>query len=216
MPRSVQSASAILPILSLQSVYGSLKPLTLTVIPASKRQCLLPVVGWCLGIGPHGIRGPLAKTGAYPTSQTPSNCHNSALLAPGRRDPVENFLEHRVTGQSAPGSFDEQVTHATGALTASMATSHRGARRILAGRQPRITAQRPLIGKAGHITQLSRQGPGDHRADARDAPRHFFEFRLRGGLFLQQAAYLERIRISFLRIPPSARLYRGRRWGEGV
>ena len=29
-------------------------------------------------------------------------------------------------------------------------------------------------------------------------------------------AYLERLRISFLRIPPSARPYRGRRWGEGV
>ena len=27
---------------------------------------------------------------------------------------------------------------------------------------------------------------------------------------------LERLRISFLRIPPSARPYRGRRWGEGV
>jgi hypothetical protein len=26
--------------------------------------------------------------------------------------------------------------------------------------------------------------------------------------------YLERIRISFLKLPPSGRLYRGRRWGE--
>jgi len=68
----------------------------------------------------------LAKTGAYPTGQTPSNRHHSALLAPGRRDPVEHFLEHYVTGQSAPGGFDEQVTHATGALAAHRATPHRG------------------------------------------------------------------------------------------
>src|SRR5262249_14815129 len=33
---------------------------------------------------------------------------------------------------------------------------------------------------------------------------------------LRQLGYLERIRISFLRIPPSARLYRGRRGGERV
>jgi hypothetical protein len=29
-----------------------------------------------------------------------------------------------------------------------------------------------------------------------------------------RSVYLECIRISFLKIPPSARLYRGRRWGE--
>src|SRR2546423_15645225 len=137
MPRSVQSASAILPILSLQSVYGSLKPLTLTVTPASTRQYLLPVVGWCLGICPHGIRGPLAKTGAHPTGQTSSNRHNSALLAQGRRDPVENFLEHRVTGQSAPGGFGKQVTHAAGAWAANVATPPRGSRRRPAGRRAR-------------------------------------------------------------------------------
>src|SRR6516165_4893446 len=62
MPRSVQSAAAILPILALPSAYGGLQPLTLTpcgVTLACKRQSLLPVVYGCLGRGPHGIRGPL-------------------------------------------------------------------------------------------------------------------------------------------------------------
>src|SRR4029453_4831075 len=43
--------------------------------------------GWCLGIRPHGIRGPLAKTGANPPGKPSSNRYNGALLAPGRRDP---------------------------------------------------------------------------------------------------------------------------------
>src|SRR4029450_4070906 len=115
MPRSVQSAAAILPILSLHSAYGGLKPLTWTqrgMTPASQGQGVLPVVCWCLGICPHGIRGPLAKTGANPTGQPSRNRHNGALLAPGSRYPVEHFLEHLVTGKRAPGGFDEQVTHA--------------------------------------------------------------------------------------------------------
>src|SRR5262245_66194903 len=119
MPRSVQSASAILPLLSRPSAYGGLTPLPLTqrgVTPASQRQGLLPVVCWCLGICPHGIRGPVAKTGANPTGQPSRNRHNGALLAPGSRYPVENFLEHLVPGKRAPGGFDEQVTHAPGAL----------------------------------------------------------------------------------------------------
>src|SRR5713101_9117733 len=156
MPRFVKSASAILPILSLQSVYVSLKPLTVTVTPASKRQCLLPVVGWCLRIRPHSIRGPLTKTGANPPGQTSSNRDNGALLAPGRRYPVEYLLEHRVTGQRAPGDFDEQVTDTAGALAANMAAPHGGPRRILARRQPRVAEQRPLIGKACHVAQFGR------------------------------------------------------------
>src|SRR6266849_9315137 len=192
MPRSVQSASTIVPILVLPGAYGGLEPLPLRqrgVLLASKRQYVMPVVYVGLGICPHGIRGPLAKTGTNPTGETSSDRHNGALLAPSRGDPVENLFKHLVTGQRAPSGFDEQVPDTAGALPANMATPHRGSRRILAGRQPRVAEQRPLIGKAGHVAQLSRQGPGDHRADARDAPIHFFEFRLRGGLFLQQAAY---------------------------
>src|SRR4030081_1749746 len=104
MPRSVQSASTILPILALPGADGGLEPLPLRqrgVPLASKRQHVLPVVYVGLGICPHGIRGPLANTGTNPTGEPSSNRHDGALLATGRRYAVKNFLEHRVTGQSA-------------------------------------------------------------------------------------------------------------------
>ena len=182
--------------LALPGAYGGLEPLPLRPrgVPwASKRQLVLPVMDVGLGICPHGIRGPLAKTGTHPTGEPASNRHDGALLTPGRRYPVKNFLEHLVTGKSAPGGFDEQVTHATGALATAMATPHSRPRRILARGQPRVAEERPLIGQAGHIAALSRQGPGDHRADARDAPIHVCEFRLRGGWCPQQAAYLDEL-----------------------
>src|SRR4029450_10557724 len=112
---------------------------------------LLPGVGWCLGLRPHSIRGPLAKTGANPTGKPSSNRHHGALLAPGRRAPVEHLFEHPVTRPRAPGGFDEHVPATTGALAANMAAPHRGPRRILARCQPRIAEQRPLIGKAWHV-----------------------------------------------------------------
>src|SRR5262245_52134069 len=129
---------------------------TMNVRVKSLWLCQKRSLDYALGIGPHGIGGPLAKTGANPTGQPSRHCYNGALLAPGHRDPVQNFLEHLVTGQRTPGGFDEPVTHATGALAAAMATPHRRSRRRLAGGQPRVAEQRPLIGKAGHIAQLSR------------------------------------------------------------
>jgi hypothetical protein len=101
MPRFVQSASTILPILALPGAYGGLEPLPVRqrgVPLASKRQHDLPVVYLSLGICPHGIRGPLAKTGANPTNETSSDRHNGALLAPSSGDPVENLFQHLVTG----------------------------------------------------------------------------------------------------------------------
>src|SRR6516162_11457978 len=196
MPRSVPSLSTLLLILALLRAYGRLEPLPLRqrgVPLASRRPHLVPMVYVGLGICPHGIRGPLAKTGTHPSGQPSSNRHDGALLTPGRRDPVKHFLEHLVTGQSAPGGFDEHVTHATGALAADRATPYRRSRRVLAGGQPRVAEQRPLMSTAGPIAQLSRQGPGDHRADARDAPINLFEFRLCDGLCTQQAAYLDEL-----------------------
>src|SRR6478672_7279556 len=143
MPRSMPSMSPILPMLALPGAYGGLEPLPLRPrgVPwASKRQLVLPVMDVGLGICPHGIRGPLAKTGTNPTGETSSDRHNGALLAPSRGDPVENLLKHLVTGQRAPGGFDEQVPDTAGALPAHMATPHRGSRRIRAGRQPRVAA----------------------------------------------------------------------------
>ena len=196
MPRSVKSASAIRPILSEHGAHNGLEPLPVRqrgVTPASKRSCVWPGVCWCLGICPHGIRGPLAKTGTNPTGKPSSNRHNGALLAPGRRDPVEHLFEHPVTRQRAPGGFDEHVADTTGALAAHMAAPHRGPRRIRAGCQPRRAEQRPLIGKAGPVAQLGRSGPGDHLANARDAPIHFFDCLLRLGLVTQQAAHLDEL-----------------------
>jgi len=109
------------------------------VTPVSQRLCVVPVGCWGLRIRPHSIRGPLTKTGANPPGQMSSNRHNGALLAPGRRYPVESLFEHRVTGHRAPGDFDEQVTDTTGALAAKRTAPHGGPRRIRAGRQPRIT-----------------------------------------------------------------------------
>ena len=106
------------------------------VTPVSKRLCVVPVGCWGLRIRPHSIRGPLTKTGANPPGQTSSNRDNGALLAPGRRYPVEYLFEHRVTGHRAPGDFHEQVTDTTGALAANMAAPHGGPRRILAGVSP--------------------------------------------------------------------------------
>src|SRR6266851_5829537 len=196
MPRSVQSASTILPILVLPGAYGGLEPLPLRqrgVPLASKRQYVMPVVYVGLGICPHGIRGPLAKTGTNPTGETSSDRHNGALLAPSRCDPVENLFKHLVTGQRAPSGFDEQVPDTAGALPANMATPHRGSRRILAGRQPRVAEQRPLIGKAGHVAQFGREGPCDHLTDARDAPIDLFDLLLGFGLVTEQAAHLDEL-----------------------
>jgi hypothetical protein len=53
MPRSVQSASAIRPILSEHGAHDGLAPLPVRqrgVTPASKRQCVLPEVCWCLDV----------------------------------------------------------------------------------------------------------------------------------------------------------------------
>lgn len=149
--------------------------------------------GLGLGIGSYGIRGPLTKTGAHPTGQPSSNRHNGALLAPGRRDPIENLFEHSVARQRAPGGFDEQMADTTGALAANMAASHRGPRRILAGRQPRIAEQPPFISKAGHVAQLGRSGPCDHLANTRDTPIHLFDLLLGFGLVTQQAAHLDEL-----------------------
>ena len=90
----------------------------------SKRLHVVRVVYVGLRIGPHGICGALAKTGAHPTGETSSDRHNGTLLASSRGDPVENLFEHRVTRQRAPGGFDEQVTDPAGALAANMTTSH--------------------------------------------------------------------------------------------
>jgi hypothetical protein len=196
MPRSVPSAAAILLILALPRAYGGLKALTWTqrgLTPASQWQGVVPGVCWCLGLCPHGLRGPLAQTGAHPTGQPSRHRHHGALLAPGRRYPVDNFLEHLVTGKRAPGGCKAQGTHAPCALAAHRATPHRRSRRIRAGREPRGAAQRPRIGQACHSAQRSRQGPGDHRADARDAPRHCFACRWRGGLCTPQAASLDEL-----------------------
>src|SRR5712691_4005297 len=96
--------------------------------PLSRKwSCLWPVRRGCLGIRPHGIRRSLAKTGTNPAGEPSRDSHNGTLLAPGRRDPVENLFEHRVTGQRAPGGFDEQVADTTGALAADMAAPHGGA-----------------------------------------------------------------------------------------
>jgi hypothetical protein len=152
-----------------------------------------PRGGWGLCIRPHGIRGPLTKTGANPPGQTSSNRANGALLAPGRRDPVEDLLEHRVTGQRAPGDFDEHVTDTTGALAAKRAAPHGGPRRLLAGRQPRVAEQRPLIGKACHVAQCGREGPCGDLANPRDTPLPLFDLRLRLGLFSEQAAHLDEL-----------------------
>src|SRR5207244_5225338 len=135
MPRSVKSASAIRPILSSHGAHNGLEPLPVRqrgVTPASKRSCVWPGVCWCLGICPHGIRGPLAKTGANPTGKPSSNRHNGALLAPGSRDQVEHLFENPVTRQREPGGFDEKVAETTGTLAANMAALNRGTRLLLA------------------------------------------------------------------------------------
>jgi hypothetical protein len=49
------------------------------------------------------------------------------------------------------------------------------------------------MGKAGHGTPCSRQGPGDDRATARDAPIHFVERCLRWRLVPQEAAHLDKL-----------------------
>jgi hypothetical protein len=101
MPRSVQSASTILSILALPGAYGGLEARLgrqRGVPLASKRPHVVLVVYLGLRIGPHGICGPLAKTGTHSTGETSSDRHNGALLTPSRGDPVENLFEHRVTG----------------------------------------------------------------------------------------------------------------------
>src|SRR5215468_764215 len=47
--------------------------------------------------------------------------HNGALLAPGRRNPLEHRVENRVAGQRPPGRFDEHMAQATDALAADVA-----------------------------------------------------------------------------------------------
>lgn len=151
------------------------------------------IVGEDLGIRPNGIGAPLAKTGAYPTDQPSSNGHDGALFTPRSRYPVEALLQHRVTGKRAPSGFDEQLSYPTRTLTADRTTPHGGSRRMLAGCQPRVAEQRSFIGKARHVTQLGRQGPGDHRTNTRDAPIHLFERRLRLRLLTEQAAHLDEL-----------------------
>src|SRR6185436_417775 len=126
MPRAVQSASTILSLLALPGTHGGLEAQLLRqcgVHLASKRPYVVRLAYSVLSIGPHGICGPLAKTGTNPTGETSSDRHNGALLASSRGDPVENLFEHRVTRYRAPGGFDEQVTDPAGALSAHMATS---------------------------------------------------------------------------------------------
>ena len=87
----------------LPGAYGGLEPLPLRqrgVPLASKRQYVMPVVYVGLGICPHGIRGPLAKTGTHPTGETSSDRHNGALLAPSRGDPVENLFQRQAVSTS--------------------------------------------------------------------------------------------------------------------
>ena len=151
------------------------------------------IVSEDLGIRPNGIGGPLAKTGAYATGQPSSNGHDGALFTPRRRYPVEALFEHRVTGQRTPRGFDEQLSYPTRTLTADMTTPHGGPRRMLAGCQPRGAEQRSFIRKARHVTQLSRQGPGDHLPNTRDAPIHRFDRCLRLRLRTEQAAYLDEL-----------------------
>jgi len=64
---------------------------------------------------------------------------------------------------------------------------------MLAGCQPCVAKQRSFIGKARHVTQLGRQGPGDHLTNTRDAPIHLFDRCLRLRLRTEQAAYLDEL-----------------------
>src|SRR6476620_477103 len=108
MPRSMPSMSPILPMLALPGAYGGLEPLPLRPrgVPwASKRQLVLPVMDVGLGICPHGIRGPLAKTGTHPTGEPASNRHDGALLTPGRRYPVKNLGTHLRRDTVIPQRF---------------------------------------------------------------------------------------------------------------
>src|SRR5215475_8782411 len=63
------------------------------------------------------------------------------------------------------------------------------------------------------IDQATKQNPEMRIVTAGHAVKAMV---LNGLGFVNQQLYLERLRISFLRIPPSARLYRGRRWGARV
>src|ERR1041384_7322751 len=73
----------------------------------------------------YGIGGPVPKTGAYPPTQAARHRHNGALLAPGRRNPLEHRVEDRIAGQRPPGRFDEYMAQATDALAADVAPPHR-------------------------------------------------------------------------------------------
>ena len=146
-----------------------------------------------LDIRPYGIKSPRTKTGPNPPDKTSSAGPDSAFFASGGSDPIQALLEHLVTGKPTPGSFDQQVTHATGALMTDMATPNGSPRGILAGCQSRVAEQRPLIGKAGHITQLGRKGPGDYGANARHAPLDFFNLSLCLRLLPQQMAHLDEL-----------------------
>ena len=160
---------------------------------AAKRPYVMPVVYMGLGRWPHGIRGPLATTGTPPTGEPSSDRHHGVLRAPRRGAPVDHLLKHLGTGQRAPGGFDAHRPDTAGAVPAHRATPPSGARRIRAGRQPRVAAQRPLMGQAGQVAPCGREGPCDHRTEARDAPRDLCGLLLRCGLVTPQAAQVEEL-----------------------
>jgi hypothetical protein len=76
------------------------------VPPVIMRPCRSSEVREGLPCCTYSIGGPVPKTGAYPPNEAARDRHNGALLAPGRRNPLEHRVENRVAGQRPPGRFD--------------------------------------------------------------------------------------------------------------
>ena len=68
------------------------------VPPVIIRPCRSSKVRQGLPCRAYSIGGPVPKTGAYPPNQAARNRHNGALLAPGRRNPLEHRVEDRIAG----------------------------------------------------------------------------------------------------------------------
>src|SRR5262249_37766458 len=119
--------------------------------------------------------------------------HHGALLAPGRRNPLEQRVENWVAGQRPPGRFDEYMAQATDALAADVAPPNRPPSRLLTGRQARVTEQGPLIRQASLIPRFRGQGPCPSLPKAWEPPIDFFHLLPRLGLTTQQGTHLEEL-----------------------
>src|SRR5499427_8898849 len=95
------------------------------VPPVTMRPCRSSKVREGLPCRADRIGGPVPTTGASPPNEAARHRHHGALLAPGRRNPLEQRVENWVAGQRPPGRFDEYMAQATDALAAAVAPPHR-------------------------------------------------------------------------------------------